>query len=256
MRDLFDLGGKTAIVTGATKGIGRAIAHALAAHGAKVTVSSRKADACERVRGEIVEAGGEAIAVACNITYREQLQNLVAQTREAWGRVDIVVANAAVNPYYGSNIEIPEDAFEKTMTCNVRSNLWLAELVVPEMRERKDGAYIIVSSIGGFKGSAIIGAYTISKAADMQIVRNLSVEFSPDNIRFNCIAPGLVKTDFARALWDDEEKARTRIEATPLRRLGEPEDIAGAAVFLASRAGQWITGQTIVVDGGVMCAGG
>lgn len=256
MRELFDLSGKTAIVTGATKGIGRAIAHALAAHGAKVTVSSRKAEACERVTGEIVEAGGEAIAVACNITYREQLENVVARTREAWGKVDVVVANAAVNPYYGSNIEIPEDAFQKTMTCNVRSNLWLAELVVPEMRQRRDGAYIIVSSIGGFKGSAIIGAYTISKAADMQIVRNLSVEFGPDNIRFNCIAPGLVRTDFARALWDDEEKARRRIEATPLRRLGEPEDIAGAAVFLASRAGAWITGQTIVVDGGVMCAGG
>jgi NAD(P)-dependent dehydrogenase (short-subunit alcohol dehydrogenase family) len=256
MRDLFDLTGKTAIVTGATKGIGRAIAHALAAHGARVTVSSRKADACEKVAGEIREAGGEAIPVACNITYREQLENLVAKTRAAWGRIDAVVANAAVNPYYGSNLEIPDDAFEKIMTCNVRSNLWLAELVVPEMRERKDGSFTIVSSIGGYKGSAIIGAYCISKAADMQIVRNLAVEQSRHNIRFNCIAPGLVKTDFARALWDDEEKARLRIEATPLRRLGEPEDIAGAAVFLASKAGSWITGQTIVVDGGVMVQGG
>jgi NAD(P)-dependent dehydrogenase (short-subunit alcohol dehydrogenase family) len=256
MRDLFDLGGKTAIVTGATKGIGRAVAHALAAHGAKVAVSSRKADACDRVAGEILEAGGEAIAVACNITYREQLENLVAKTRAAWGRVDIVVANAAVNPFYGSNLEIPQDAFDKIMTCNVRSNLWLAELVVPEMRERRDGSFIIVSSIGGYKGSPIIGAYCISKAADMQIVRNLSVELSRHNIRFNCIAPGLVKTDFARALWDDAEKARLRIEATPLRRLGDPEDIAGAAVFLASKAGAWITGQTLVVDGGIMAAGG
>jgi NAD(P)-dependent dehydrogenase (short-subunit alcohol dehydrogenase family) len=180
----------------------------------------------------------------------------VAKTRAAWGRVDIVVANAAVNPFYGSNLEIPQDAFDKIMTCNVRSNLWLAELVVPEMRERRDGSFIIVSSIGGYKGSPIIGAYCISKAADMQIVRNLSVELSRHNIRFNCIAPGLVKTDFARALWDDAEKARLRIEATPLRRLGDPEDIAGAAVFLASKAGAWITGQTLVVDGGIMAAGG
>ena len=256
MQDLFDLNGKTAIVTGATKGIGRAIAHAMAVQGAKITVSSRKQDACERVTQEIRDAGGEAMAVPCNITYREQLENLVAQTREAWGQVDIVVANAAVNPFYGSNIEIPDSAFEKTMTCNVRSNMWLAELVVPEMQERKDGAFIIVSSTGGLRGNPVIGAYCISKAADMQIVRNLAVEFSPDNIRFNCIAPGLVKTDFARALWDDEARAEKRIQGTPLRRLGDPEDIAGAAVFLASRAGAWITGQTIVVDGGVMVQGG
>ncbi|MDP6707588.1 MAG: SDR family oxidoreductase [Alphaproteobacteria bacterium] len=254
MRDLFDLTGKVAVVTGATKGIGRAIAHALAAHGAKVTVASRKADACDRVTAEIREAGGEAMAVPCNITYREQLEALIGRTREEWGQIDIVIANAAVNPFYGSNIEVPESAFEKTMTCNVRSNMWLAELVVPEMRERKDGAYVIVSSIGGLRGNPVIGTYCISKAADMQIVRNLSVEFSPDNIRFNCIAPGLVKTDFARALWDDPELSAERTEATPLRRLGEPEDIAGAAVFLASRAGAWITGQTIVVDGGVMIA--
>ena len=256
MQKLFDLSGKTALVTGATKGIGRAIAHAFAEHGAKVAVASRKADACDQVTREIHDAGGEAIAVPCNISYREQLENLVNKTREAWGKVDIVVANAAVNPYYGSNNTIPESAFEKTMTCNVRSNMWLSELVVPEMQQRKDGAFIIVSSIGGLRGSAIIGAYCISKAADMQIVRNLSVEFSADNIRFNCIAPGLVKTDFARALWQDPERSASRAQATPLGRLGEPEDISGAAVFLASRAGAWITGQTIVVDGGVMIAAG
>ncbi len=254
MRHLFDLSGKTAIVTGSTKGIGRAIAHGLAAHGARVVVSSRKGDACDVVRDEIRGEGGEAISIPCNITYKEQLENLVKQTREHWGPIDVVVANAAVNPHYGSNIEVPESAFEKVMTCNIRSNMWLAELVVPEMRERRDGAFVIVSSIGGFVGNPVIGTYCLSKAADMQLVRNLSVEFSRHNIRFNCIAPGLVKTDFARALWDDPEKEAHRTAATPLARLGDPEDLAGAAVFLAAPAGAWITGQTITVDGGVTIA--
>ena len=256
MRELFDLGGKVAIVTGSTKGIGRAIAHALAAHGARVAISSRKAEACDRVAKEVVDAGGEAIAVACNISHREQLQSLVDRTREAWGRIDVLVCNAAVNPFYGSNLELPDSAFDKIMTCNIQSNLWLCQMVVPEMRERRDGSVIIISSTGGLKGSEVIGAYCISKAADMQIARNLALEFGPDNIRFNCIAPGLVKTDFARALWEDPERSERRIAATPLRRLGDPEDIAGAAVYLASRAGQWTTGQTIVVDGGVTVTGG
>ena len=254
MRDLFDLTGKTAVVTGATRGIGRAIAHALAAHGARVTISSRTAEDCDRVTAEVREAGGEAIAMPCDITRREQLEALIERTRGEWGRIDIVIANAAVNAFYGSNIEVPEPAFEETMTGNIRSHMWLAELVVPEMRQRRDGVYVIVSSIGGMKGSPVIGTYCVTKAADMQLVRNLSVEFGPDNIRFNCIAPGLVKTDFAQDLWDDPKFWAARARVTPLRRLGEPEDIAGAAVFLASRAGQWITGQTIVVDGGRLIA--
>ncbi|MCG8689824.1 MAG: SDR family oxidoreductase, partial [Minwuiales bacterium] len=234
-----------------TKGIGKAIAEAYAAHGAKVVASSRKEDACAEVAGAIAAAGGEAIPVACNISYKEQLQNLMDRTRAEWGQIDVLVCNAAVNPHFGSSLEIPDSAFEKVMTCNIESNSWAAQMVIPEMRERKDGAIIIVSSIGGLKGSADLGAYAISKAADMQIARNLAVEFGPDNIRVNCIAPGLVKTDFARALWEDQERAERRKAVTPLRRLGEPEDIAGAAVMLASRAGSWITGQTIVVDGGV-----
>ena len=251
MQNLFDLTGKVAVITGATKGIGKAIAEAYAAHGAKVVVSSRKEDACAEVAGAIAAAGGEAIPVACNISYKEQLQNLMDRTRAEWGQIDVLVCNAAVNPHFGSSLEIPDSAFEKVMTCNIESNSWAAQMVIPEMRERKDGAIIIVSSIGGLKGSADLGAYAISKAADMQIARNLAVEFGPDNIRVNCIAPGLVKTDFARALWEDQERAERRKAVTPLRRLGEPEDIAGAAVMLASRAGSWITGQTIVVDGGV-----
>jgi NAD(P)-dependent dehydrogenase (short-subunit alcohol dehydrogenase family) len=251
MKDLFDLNGKVAIVTGSTKGIGKAIASALAAFGARVVISSRKQDACEAVRDEIVAAGGEAISIPCNVGHRDQLENLVARTREAWGQIDILVCNAAVNPYYGSSLDIPQSAFQKVMDVNIGSVTGLCSMVIPEMRERRDGAIIIVSSVGGLHGSTVLGAYAISKAADMQIARNLAVEFGPDNIRVNCIAPGLVKTDFARALWENPELSASREEATPLRRLGESEDLAGIAVYLASRAGAWTTGQTFVIDGGV-----
>ncbi|HVR28255.1 MAG TPA: SDR family oxidoreductase [Thermoanaerobaculia bacterium] len=251
MKDLFDLDGKVAIVTGSTKGIGKAIAEGLAAHGARVVISSRKEDACERVAAAVREAGGEALAIPCNVSDRAQLENLVAKTREAWGRVDVAVCNAAVNPFYGSSLDIPDSAFQKVMDVNIGSVMALCKLVIPEMRESRDGVIIIVSSVGGRHGSTVLGAYAISKAADMQIARNLALEFGPDNIRVNCIAPGLVKTDFARALWENPELNRARSAATPLRRLGEPEDIAGIAVYLASKAGSWTTGQTFVIDGGV-----
>ncbi|MEC9345944.1 MAG: SDR family oxidoreductase [Pseudomonadota bacterium] len=252
MRHLFDLTGKVAVVTGGSKGIGKAIALAMAAHGAKVVVASRKLDTCQAVVDEITAQGGTARAIACNITYREELEKLVAESRAAFGQIDIMVANAAVNPFMGSNLDIPDDAFTKIMTCNVQANIWLAQMVFPEMQARRDGAYIIVSSIGGLKGDRSLGAYAISKAADFQLARNLAVEFGKDNIRVNCIAPGLVKTDFAKALWSDPERSSKRLAGTPLARLGEPEDIAGIAVYLAAPAGSWTTGQVIVVDGGVM----
>ena len=252
---LFDLTGKVALITGSTKGIGRAIAEEMAAHGAKVVISSRKADACEAVAEGIRENGGDATPIPCNISHKEQLQHLVDATHKAYGRIDILVCNAAVNPHYGSFQSIPDSAFEKVMDVNIKANMWLIQMVAPEMQERKDGAIIIVSSIGGLRGSTVLGAYAISKAADMQIARNLASELGPDNIRVNCIAPGLVKTDFARALYENPEIAAKRTSETPLRRLGEPRDIAGAAVYLASPAGSWTTGQTIVVDGGVVSAG-
>ncbi|HEY2070769.1 MAG TPA: glucose 1-dehydrogenase [Rhizomicrobium sp.] len=250
--NLFDLSGKVALVTGSTKGIGEAIVHRLAEHGAKVVVSSRKADACEKVAGEInAERGSEmAIPVACNINYKEQIQNLVAQTKAKWGKIDILICNAALNPYYGPQMEIPDEAFDKIMGANVRSNHWLCQLVLPEMKERQDGSIIIVSSIGGLRGSPVIGAYCISKAADFQLARNIAVEYGPYNVRANCIAPGLVKTDFARALWENPDTLKRSTAGAPLRRIGEPDEIAGAAVFLASKAGSFMTGQTIVVDGG------
>lgn len=253
--DAFSLAGKVAIVTGSTRGIGRSIAEHLAAAGARVVVSSRKAEACEQVAGALRKAGGEAIAVPANIGDKAQLEHLVAQTRSHWGRIDILVCNAASNPYYGPMGQMPDEAFDKILHNNIVSNHWLANLVLPEMAQRRDGAVIIVSSIGGLKGTGVLGAYAISKAADMQLARNLAVEWGPHNIRVNCIAPGLVKTDFARALWENPETLGKYETQTPLRRIGEPDDIGGIAVFLASRAGAFVTGQTIVADGGVTIAG-
>jgi NAD(P)-dependent dehydrogenase (short-subunit alcohol dehydrogenase family) len=249
--ELFDLTGKVAVVTGSTKGIGKAIAERLAEHGAKVAISSRKAAACEAVAAAInAKHPSAAIAVPANISSKDDLQRLVDETRAAFGQIDILICNAASNPYFGPMSGLSDEAFHKILDNNIVSNHWLIHMVAPEMAARKDGAIVIVSSIGGLRGSGALGAYAISKAADMQLARNLAQELSPSNIRVNCIAPGLVKTDFARALWDTPEAEHRSSVGTPLRRLGEPDDIAGAAVFLASRAGAWMTGQTIVVDGG------
>ncbi|TPG49910.1 SDR family oxidoreductase [Roseomonas nepalensis] len=249
---LFDLAGQVAVVTGASRGIGRAIALRLAQHGARVVVSSRKAEACQLVVEEIAAAGGEAFAQACNIGRKEDLQALVNAALSRWGRIDAAICNAAVNPHFGPMAGLPDEAFDKIMASNVRSNLWLANMVAPGMAERGGGAIVIVSSIGGLRGSPVLGAYGISKAADMQLARNLAVEWGPRNIRANCIAPGLVRTDFARALWENPDILRKRTRDTPLQRIGEPDEIAGAAVFLASAAGRFMTGQTIVIDGGVL----
>lgn len=248
---LFDLTGKVAIVTGSSRGIGKAIVEQMAEQGAKVVVSSRKPGPCEEVAAAINEKHpGAAIAIPANISSKEDLQRLVDETRKAFGQIDILVCNAASNPYYGPQAGIPDDAFRKILDNNIISNHWLIQMVVPEMQARKDGAITIVSSIGGLRGSTVIGAYCISKAADMQLARNLAHEYGPDNIRVNCVAPGLVKTDFAKALWDTPEGEKRASAGTPLRRLGEPDDLAGAVIYLSSRAGAWTTGQTIVVDGG------
>jgi NAD(P)-dependent dehydrogenase (short-subunit alcohol dehydrogenase family) len=248
---LFDLSGKVAVITGSSRGIGRAIAERLAEHGAKVTISSRKAGPCEAVAAEInARYPGAAIAIPASISSKVDLERLVDAARRAFGRIDILVCNAAANPYYGPMSGISDETFRKVLDNNIISNHWLTQMVAPEMIERRDGAIIIISSVAGLKGNAVTGAYNISKAADLQLARNLAHELSPHNIRVNCIAPGLVKTDFARALWDTPEADIRSSSRTPLRRLGEPDDIAGAAVFLASKAGAWMTGQAIVVDGG------
>lgn len=252
---LFDLSGKTAVITGSSKGIGRAIAELFASAGAKVVVSSRKAPACEEVVTAIKKSGGEAVSIPANIGDKAALKNLVDKTHDAFGEIDILVCNAAVNPYYGPLAEIGDDAFDRIMASNIKSNLWLSAMVMPDMAKRKNGAMIIVSSIAGLRGSPMLGAYAISKAADMQLARNLAVEWGKHNIRVNAIAPGLVKTDFARALWENPDLLAQTLKQSPLGRIGDPIDIAGTALLLASDAGRFITGQTIVVDGGVTIAG-
>ena len=248
---LFDLTGKVAVVTGSSRGIGKAIVEQMAKQGAKVVVSSRKAGPCDEVAAAInAKHPGAAIAVPANISSKEDLQRLVDEAKKAFGKIDILVCNAASNPYYGPLGGIADDQFRKILDNNIISNHWLIQMVVPEMIERKDGAITIVSSIGGLRGTPIIGAYAISKAADMQLARNLAHEYGPHNVRVNCVAPGLVKTDFAKALWDTPEGEKRASAGTPLRRLGEPDDLAGAVIYLSSRAGAWTTGQTIVVDGG------
>jgi len=254
--DLFGLTGKVAVITGSTKGIGKAIAEAMAARGARVVISSRKQEACETVAGAIAAAGGEALAVPCNISHLDQLPGLVETTLAQWGRIDVLVLNAAVNPYFGPLAGIDEASYDKIMDTNVKSNLWLANLVIPQMAARRDGAVIIVSSIAALKGHDRLGAYGLAKAADLQLARNLAVEWGRSNVRVNCILPGLVRTDMARALWEDEAARAKAVEAYPLGRIGEPADIAGAAVFLAARAGAFMTGQGLVVDGGTTILSG
>ncbi|WP_167954318.1 SDR family NAD(P)-dependent oxidoreductase [Sphingomonas jejuensis] len=250
--NLFDLTDKVAVITGSSRGIGKAIAEAMAEAGAKVVISSRNQDACDAVAADINarHGDGRAIAVAASISRKDELQALVDRTRAEWGRIDVLVCNAASNPYYGPMAGISDDQFTKILANNVIANNWLITMVAPEMAERKDGSIIIVSSIGGLRGSPTIGAYNVSKAADFQLARNLAVEHGRDNVRINCIAPGLIRTDFARALWENPKQLDLVNRLNPMGRIGEPEEIAGAAVFLASKAGSYVTGQAIVVDGG------
>ena len=254
--DLFSLKGQVAVVTGSSKGIGRVIAETLAEAGARVVVSSRRQESCQPVADWINAAGGEAIAIPCHMSHLDQVRTLVAQTLERWSRIDVLVCNAAVNPHFGPMVKVSEEAYDKIMVTNVKHNLWLCNLVLPQMANRRDGSVIIVSSIGGLKGHDTLGIYAISKAADFQLARNLAVEWGRSNVRVNCIAPGLVRTDFARMLWEDPDRLQEAVATYPLGRIGEPEDLAGVALLLAAPAGRFITGQVLVVDGGVTVSSG
>ena len=249
---LFNLKNKSILITGSSKGIGKAIAYQCAEHGAKVIISSRKLDICEQTAEEInTKLGTEvAYAIPANISDDNQLENLVNETRKKIGKIDVLICNAATNPFMGSMLDMPIEKFDKVMHNNIRSNQILCNLVLPEMISKEDGSIIIISSIAAIKGSPILGAYNISKAADVMIVKNIAAEFGHKNIRANSIAPGLIKTDFAKALWENPDILKTVLSSTPMQRIGVPDEIAGVAVMLASKAGNYINGQTIVVDGG------
>ena len=249
---LFNLKNKSILITGSSRGIGKSIAHQCALHGANVIISSRKLDACEKTANEINNEVGNEVAfpIAANISDESQLDLLVESTRKQLGKIDVLICNAATNPFMGSMLDMPSEKFDKVMNNNIKSNQVLCNLVLPEMIDRNDGAIIIISSIAAIKGSPILGAYNISKAADVMIVKNIAAEFGNKNIRANSIAPGLIKTDFARALWENPDILKAVLSTTPMQRIGEPNEIAGVAVMLASDAGNYINGQTIVVDGG------
>ena len=252
MSSLFDLTGKNAIITGSSKGIGKAIAHRMAQHGARVVITSRKLDVCEQVSSEINDEFGNdaSIAISCNISDKDQLKSLYSKSKNWCGEISTLVCNAAVNPYFGPSINTPDEAFEKIMKSNVQSNFWLCNEILPDMMVKKSGSIIIISSIAGLQGTPVLGAYAISKAADSQLARNISVEYGTNNIRANCISPGLIKTDFARALWENESILKAATSHSALKRIGMPDEIAGAAVFLASEAGAFVTGQNLIINGG------
>ncbi len=252
MADLFDLTGRVAVLTGASKGMGLHMATALARHGATVVIAARKQEQLDVAAAGINAATGSdrAIPVACNIGSKEQLQALVDTARDRAGPVDILVGNAGVNPYFGPISDIPDDAYEKTMAANVQSNLWLSRMVAPDMQQAGGGSMMFTSSIGAFKPSTTLGTYNMSKLALIGLVRNLAAEFGPAGIRVNAICPGLVKTDFARELWDKPEVEERIRKEIPLRRLGEPDDFEGLAVFLSSNASRYMTGQALTVCGG------
>ena len=254
MSSLFDLTGKLAVITGSSKGIGRAMAEEMARHGATVVISSRKAGNCEivakKINVELAEEAGRAIAIPANVGDRNSVESLISEVKNKLGNIDILICNAAVNPAYGSMTDLEDSAFKKILDVNIMANHWLCQLVIPDMKRRKDGVIVIVSSIGGLKGHEKLGAYCISKAADLQLVRNLAAELGPFNIRVNSVSPGLVRTDFARALWENPNILEKRTRFDPLRRIGEPEELAGISVYLSSRAGSFTTGQNFIIDGG------
>ncbi len=251
MTSMFDLTGKVALLTGASRGMGLAMATALAEQGATVVISARKQDQLDQAAEEVNALGmGKAYAVSCNVGHKDQLQKLVAQTHALAGPIDVLIGNAGVNPHYGSSADIPDEAYRKTMDANVLSNLWLAQMIAPDMIAKGSGSMVFTSSIGAFKPSITLGTYCMSKLALIGLVRNLAAEFGPKGLRVNAICPGLVRTEFARELWENEQATKRIVDDIPLRRLGEAEDFAGLAVYLASDASKYMTGQALTVCGG------
>ena len=248
----FSLAGKVAIVTGGSRGIGRSIAVGLAEAGADVVVAARKLEALEESVAAISATGRKGIAIPTNVREMDALQNLIDQTKAQLGRVDILVNNAATNPVFGPVANLDERAWDTVMNTNVRSLFFLSKMARAAMLEHGQGGSIInVSSTGGFRASGGLGAYSVSKAAVIMLTQVCAKEWGKDGIRVNCIAPGLIKTEFSRALWDNEAARQGGANAgAPLGRIGMPDEMAGAAVYFASTASSFTTGQTLVLDGG------
>lgn len=254
MSQMFDISGKVAIVTGASRGIGQAIAEAFAQAGVKVVLASRKQDALNTVMDNIKAKGGEALAVAAHNGDKAQLQALVKRAAEAYGRVDILVNNAATNPHFGTLLEAEDSMWQKTIEVNLMGNVWLSQAVVPIMKANGGGKIINIASINGLRPGPYQGIYSITKAAIISLTKTLAMELGGDNIRVNAVAPGLIKTHFAKAIWEDEEAHRRTLESTPVGRIGVPEDISGLALYLASPASDFANGEVFVIDGGLTLA--
>jgi NAD(P)-dependent dehydrogenase (short-subunit alcohol dehydrogenase family) len=248
------MSGRVAVITGSSRGLGKASAIAMAAQGAKVVISGRKAEQCEATAAQINanpgSATGGAIAVACNISRKEELRNLVDSAISAFGKVDVVMCNAAIHPWMGSVTQVPDDTFEKFLRANVQSAVWLSQMTVPQMAERGWGRFIVVSSLSGLFGDRSTQAYGITKAATIQLARGLAAEFASRGVSANTIVPGTYETDMAKPILEDVEWMRIHNQRCPSRRPGRPEEIAGLAVLLASNAASYINGQAICADGG------
>jgi NAD(P)-dependent dehydrogenase (short-subunit alcohol dehydrogenase family) len=247
----IDLSGKVAIITGASRGIGQSIAESYAQAGAKVVLASRKQDALDEVAAEIKANGGEALAIAAHTGQKETLKTLVDKTVETYGKVDILVNNAATNPHFGTLLEAEDSMWQKTIEVNIMGNFWLCQNVVPIMRENGGGSIINVASINGIRPGSMQGIYSASKAAVISLTKTLSIELGSDNIRVNAIAPGLIQTKFAQAIWGNEAVLKMVQERTPLGRIGQPGEIASIALWLASDLSSFATGETFVIDGGL-----
>ena len=255
MKNLFDLTGKVALITGASSGMGRAIAEAMAEHGATMVISSNDEEGCKQVTKSLSEKNCAAHYVVCDVAKKEEIENLYNETISRAGKIDILVSCVGV-AIPGSVLDINAGDFEKTFAINLQSAVFLSKLVIPQMAERNDGVLIYLASIAGVRGNKNIGLYGLSKAALIQLARNLAVEYGPNNIRANTISPGVIETTFAKPMLDDGEVMKKRVALTPLRRVGQPHEVAGVAVLLASKAGGFITGQNIIVDGGTVISDG
>jgi len=251
MVDLFNIRDKVAIITGASRGIGQAIAGAYADAGAKVVISSRKQDGLDEVAAQIKARGGDVTTVIAHNGEKDALQNLVKTTVQTYGRLDILVNNAATNPHFGMMLDAEDSLWQKTIEVNIMGNFWLCQAAVPEMRNAGGGKIINIASVNGIRPGSMQGIYSMTKAAVISMTQTLAMELAGDHIYVNAIAPGLVKTKFARVLWENETLLNNVTQRTPVNRIGEPHDIAGIALYLAAPASDYTTGQVFVVDGGL-----